>query len=124
LISDAIRNGEKHKETFDMANHWILDKSVLHKLFKVLVPRFQNYDSSFTRIVRAPTPYPAQTDKVLRSYSARAIIELKGNPYPAIFPADKMHRNKNYIHNVLLTAARREQYKDNHKSSSQESEVD
>lgn len=123
LISDAIRNGDKHKETFEMANFWILDKSVLHKLFKVLAPRFENYQTSYTRLVRAPCPYPAQTGEILRSYMPRGILELRGNPYPPIFPADQMQKNKSYIHNVLLSAARqeREYFK---RKSNQNSEVD
>lgn len=93
-----------------MANYWILDKGVLHKLFKVLVPRFENYSTSYTRMVNAPMPYPAQTGEVLRHYRYRSILELRGHPYPPIFPVDKMHRNRKLIHNVLLSEAKREFY--------------
>lgn len=110
MISDAIRHGDKHKETFDMANYWILDKGVLHKLFKVLVPRFENFTTSYSRMINAPQLYPAQTGEVIRHYRFRSILELKGHPYPPIFPNDKMHRNRNYIHNILLSEAKKEYY--------------
>lgn len=42
LISDAILNGEKHAHTMEMATWWLAeDKSAIHKLFKVLVPRYK-----------------------------------------------------------------------------------
>lgn len=110
LISDAVRHGDTHKETFDMANYWIMDKGVLHKLFKVLVPRFENFNTSYTRMVNAPMLYPAQTGKVARHYTYRSILELKGHPYPPIFPDDKMFRNRKLIHNVLLSEAKRDFY--------------
>lgn len=31
--------GDKHKHTMEMADWWLEDKSLVHKLFKVLVPR-------------------------------------------------------------------------------------
>jgi len=98
LISDAIRHGDCHRTTMEMADYWILEKQIIHKLFKVLVPRFQDYQSSYTRIFKAPTEYPSGYEKV--------VIELKGNPYPSLLP--DLHQNRNLIHNVLLDEAKRE----------------
>lgn len=91
----------------EMAGYWMLEKQLVHKLFKVIVPRFENFDSSFTAMYRAPRQYPAPTHKKL--YFQRSLLELKGNPYPAVAP-NNAFRNKNLIHNVLLDAAKRDFY--------------
>lgn len=71
LISEAIRHGPHHKETMELANFWIIEKQFIHKLFKVLVPRYENYTTSFTKLHNAPCIYPGFAFK-------RAILELKG----------------------------------------------
>lgn len=55
----------------ELANFWIKEKQLVHKLFKVLVPRYQNYTTSFTKLHNAPCIYPGYAYK-------RAILELKG----------------------------------------------
>ncbi|KAJ8919576.1 hypothetical protein NQ315_002198 [Exocentrus adspersus] len=98
LISDAIRYGDCHKTTMEMADYWLVEKQCVHKLFKVLVPRYQNSTSSYTRLLSAPKPYPGTGD-------LRAVLELKGNPYPSLLP--DTHTNRNLIHNVLLDEAKK-----------------
>ena len=88
----------------EMADYWLLEKQLVHKLFKVLVPRFESYRGPVTKIFNAPREYPAAPS---RSYFKRSILELRGNPYPPILP-DASYRNKHLIHNVLLEAAMRE----------------
>lgn len=83
----------------EMADYWLVEKQLVHKLFKVLAPRYQDYKVSFTRMYRAPRPYPGE--KYLK-----AILELRGNPYPSLLP--DTHSNRNLIHNILLDEARRE----------------
>jgi len=58
----------------DLANFWIIEKQLVHKLFKVLVPRYQNYTTSFTKLHKAPNIYPT-------IHYDRAILELKGRFY-------------------------------------------
>lgn len=99
LISDAIRYGDCHLATMELADYWILEKQLIHKLFKVLVPRFENCPVSYTRMYRAPRPCPGM-------YYKRAVIELRGNPYPPLLP--DMTANRNLIHNVLLDEAHKE----------------
>nr|SVE80418.1 EOG090X0EUO [Daphnia magna]SVE81618.1 EOG090X0EUO [Daphnia magna]SVE82763.1 EOG090X0EUO [Daphnia magna] len=99
LISDAIRNGDCHKHTMEMADYWLNEKQLVHKLFKVLVPRYQNYNSSFTRLVLGPKTYPGY-------YVGTAILELKGNPFPALQP--ETHNYHYWLHNVLLEEAKKE----------------
>jgi len=71
LISDAIRYGDCHRATMELADYWLLEKQLVHKLFKVLVPRFENCPVSYTRMYRAPRPYPGDTYR-------RAVLELRG----------------------------------------------
>ncbi|XP_076760724.1 mitochondrial ribosomal protein L17 [Xylocopa sonorina] len=99
LISEALRHGPEHKETMELANFWIQEKQLIHKLFKVLVPRYQNYTTSFTKLHNAPCIYPGFGYK-------RAVLELKGNVYPSV---EQTTPNQHYLlHNMLLDAAKRE----------------
>jgi len=99
LISDAIRYGDRHKETMEMADYWLTEKQLVHKLFKVLVPRFQNHQSAYTRLVLAPNVVGAP-------YMNQAVLELKGNPFPPLRPENQNHRH--WLTNVLLEEAKKE----------------
>lgn len=81
------------------ADFWLEEKQLVHKLFKVLVPRFENCSVSYTRMYKAPREYPGQPYK-------RAVLELRGNPYPSLLP--DRSQNRNLIHNLLLDEARRD----------------
>lgn len=100
LIADAIRHGDQHAPTMEMANFWITEKQYIHKLFKVIVPRLQNCPLSYTRMYKAPKIYP--------NYALwdRAVLELRGNPFPELKPT--LGVNRNFIHNVLLDEAKKE----------------
>ncbi|EAT45356.1 AAEL003397-PA [Aedes aegypti] len=99
LISDAIRYGDRHQPTMEMADFWLTEKQLVHKLFKVLAPRFEEYKVSATRMYKAPKEYPGW-------YRKRAVLELRGNPYPAL--VQNLHQNRNLLHNVLLDEARKD----------------
>ncbi|XP_060531404.1 large ribosomal subunit protein bL17m [Cylas formicarius] len=99
LISDAIRYGDCHKSTMENADYWLIEKQLVHKLFKVLVPRYENYDISYTRLIKAPRPYHQQ-----HSY-LKAVLELRGNPYPSLIT--DYANNRYLLHNVLLDEARK-----------------
>lgn len=102
-----MRHGDCHKATMEIADYWLLEKQLVHKLFKVLVPRFENFQVSYSRMYKAPREYPGAEMKV-----PRAILELRGNPYPPVKP--DYTQNRGFIHNVLLDEAkkqyRREKY--------------
>lgn len=82
----------------EMADFWLLEKQLVHKLFKVLAPRFVDCNVSFTRMHKAPREYPGM-------YYKRAVLELRGHPYPPLVP--DMASNRNLLHNVLLDEARK-----------------
>lgn len=60
-----------HAETMELADFWILEKQYIHKLFKVLVPRYQNYDSAYTKLHKLQLDYPGNHWK-------KAVLELRG----------------------------------------------
>ncbi|XP_067644850.1 large ribosomal subunit protein bL17m [Eurosta solidaginis] len=99
LISNAMRYGDRHKATMELADYWLLEKQLVHKLFKVLVPRFESSNLSYTRIYKAPRDYPGM-------YYKKSVLELRGNPYPPLLP--DYSNNRNLIHNVLLDEARKD----------------
>lgn len=88
LISDAIRYGDTHKHTMEMADFWLEEKQLIHKLFKVLVPRYENFPTAYTRLVLGPNGYGIlpvderflghDKNKWRTWYSGTAILELKG----------------------------------------------
>lgn len=78
LISEALRHGPQNPETMELADFFILEKQLVHKLFKVLVPRYQNYTTSYTRFLYAPCIYPGTPYK-------RAVLELKGICYENMY---------------------------------------
>lgn len=95
LISDAIRYGDCHRATMDMADYWLLEKQLVHKLFKVLVPRFQECPTSYTRLLRS--------SQLTGMGNPRALLELRGHPYPPLFV--DTYKNRSLLHNVLLDEA-------------------
>ena len=81
----------------DTADFWLLEKELIHKLFKVLVPRYENSNLSYTRLLNAPKlQYGRHTNKV--------VLELRGNPFPDLM--NNKTNNKLLIQNVLLDAAK------------------
>lgn len=94
----------------EMADFWLSEKQLVHKLFKVLAPRFVNCPVSYTRMYKAPREFPAPCPTPY----TYAILELRGNPYPSVKP--DLTQNRNLIHNYLLDEAkkayRKEKYAD------------
>jgi len=116
LISEALRYGDKHKPTMDLANFWLEDKTLVPKLFKVLAVRYAEWPAGmpYTRMLRAPSQGPPgakagdQEHNDSFNYS-RAVLELRGNPYPPL-PGPVNQANPSLIHNVLLEEARKDYF--------------
>ncbi|XP_014286638.1 large ribosomal subunit protein bL17m [Halyomorpha halys] len=98
LISEAIRHGDCHTPTMEIADYWLTEKQLLHKLFKVLVPRFHECNMSYTRLLRVSS----DQDQTF----PQGVLELRGNPYPPL--TKDLSHNRNLLHNVLLDAARKD----------------
>lgn len=83
----------------ETADFWLLEKELIHKLFKVLAPRYEDFNMSYTSMIKAPRPqYSRNFEKV--------VLELKGNPYPPLI--NKQLKNRHLIQNVLLDAAKQD----------------
>ncbi|ELU02824.1 hypothetical protein CAPTEDRAFT_227588 [Capitella teleta] len=91
--------GDKNHEAMDVANYWLKDKDLIHKLFKVLVPRYENYTTCATRMWTLPVEYPGGKNKT-------SILELKGNPWPPVVPNPR--NNSKSLINVLLHNAKKD----------------
>ncbi|XP_065301936.1 large ribosomal subunit protein bL17m [Dermacentor albipictus] len=109
LISEAIRYGDCHTRTMELADYWIKEKQLVHKLFKVLAPRFATYEGSYTRLHILPTPFNDKFESKepgpYYKYNWVA-LELKGNPYPPM--PGMVAPNPHFLPNVLLSEARKE----------------
>ncbi|KAG5672739.1 hypothetical protein PVAND_002840 [Polypedilum vanderplanki] len=110
LVSDARRYGDQNKEMMEMASYWLLEKQLVHKLFKVICPRFHDtFDGPFTTAYNAPRKYPSETER--KQYFKRVVLELKGHPFPPLLP-QASYQGKYLIHNVLLDAAMKDYYQE------------
>lgn len=56
----------------EMASFWLEEKQLVHKLFKVLAPRFKDYQIAYTALYRAPKHYPEE----IMPFS---VLELRGD---------------------------------------------
>ncbi|OXU21060.1 hypothetical protein TSAR_014566 [Trichomalopsis sarcophagae] len=87
-----------NKNMMELADYWILEKQLIHKLFNVLPSRY--YGSTiYTNLYHSPRQFPGIHYK-------RAVLELKGNPFPSIVT----HSTDGglLIQNVLLNQAKKE----------------
>ncbi|XP_047908240.1 large ribosomal subunit protein bL17m [Anser cygnoides] len=76
-LIDYAKRGDTDERAMRMANFWLTEKDLIHKLFKVLAPRFQPHPGSYTRLLQIPSRDGTDRAKM-------AVIELKGNPYPPL----------------------------------------
>ncbi|KAL8574736.1 hypothetical protein ACOMHN_023940 [Nucella lapillus] len=97
LIQMAIRNGDTHRHTMELADNWLLEKDLIHKLFKVLVPRYSSFPVATTSIHRISGTYPSDGTPM-------GVLELKGNPWPSVRP--KPRDTSLLLHNILLHEAK------------------
>ncbi|XP_005097769.1 39S ribosomal protein L17, mitochondrial [Aplysia californica] len=111
LIHLAVRNGDQHKPTMELADYWLLEKDLVHKLFKVLVPRYRNQTSSFTDLHKQAVEYPGHGNP-------NGVLELRGNPWPPVAP--RRRDTKFLLSNVLLAAARKDFYESKRQQKQQD----
>ncbi|NWS73852.1 RM17 protein, partial [Crotophaga sulcirostris] len=101
-LIDYAKLGDTNEQAMRMANFWLTvstpppnpslflcnsragaelaapqEKDLIHKLFKVLAPRFQPHPGSYTRLLQIPNRDDLDRAKM-------AVIELKGNPFPPL----------------------------------------
>ncbi|KAJ7335084.1 hypothetical protein JRQ81_013025 [Phrynocephalus forsythii] len=71
------KRGDGDPKAMRMADFWLTEKDLIHKLFKVLAPRFQSYSGNYTRMFQIPNSDDLDRMKM-------AVIEYKGNPLPPL----------------------------------------
>ncbi|NXC15713.1 RM17 protein, partial [Corythaeola cristata] len=76
-LIEYAKLGDTDERAMRMANFWLTEKDLIHKLFKVLAPRFQPHPGSYTRLLQIPNRDSLDRAKM-------AVIELKGNPFPPL----------------------------------------
>ncbi|XP_070795123.1 large ribosomal subunit protein bL17m isoform X1 [Pituophis catenifer annectens] len=92
LIEHAKR-GDTDPQAMRLADFWLTEKDLVHKLFKVLAPRFAPHQGDYTRMVRIP-----KNDSLDRA--ERAVIEYKGNPLPPL-PLPRRDGEKTLVNQLL-----------------------
>ncbi|XP_067123468.1 large ribosomal subunit protein bL17m [Centruroides vittatus] len=109
LITEAIRNGDKHVPTMELATFWLEEEQLIHKLFKVLVPRYNSYNECYTLLHMVPRQFENTVtgkDKTSLYITERAVLELKGNPFPPM--PGRIAPNNRFLTNILLNEAKKE----------------
>ena len=96
LIQLAVKKGDKNRYAMEMADYWLLEKDLIHKLFKVLLPRYQR-TSTYTQMYMLPPDVPGYGKDM-------AVLELKGNPWPPVVP--KRRETKYFLTNILMDELR------------------
>lgn len=112
LIVEAMRNGDRHRPTMALANFWLREKNLVHKLFKVFVPRYLNHTSAFTALhmLGKDCPRYGEPESEWRNkpwkwnISDEAVLEMKGNNLPPII-RPKLELS-GLLNNVLMDGAR------------------
>lgn len=129
LIVEALRNGPRHKPTMELANYWLKEKNLVHKLFKVFVPRYENYNSAFTALHMLGVDYErynmTMTD-IKENGPPRvhprgqAVLEMRGNILPPI-KRPQVDRS-NLLTNILLNSAKENYYRNLEQQKQQQNE--
>ncbi|NXA44826.1 RM17 protein, partial [Nothocercus julius] len=78
-LIDYAKRGDRDEKAMRMADFWLTEKDLIHKLFKVLAPRYQPHPGKYTRMLHIPNRDSLDRAKM-------AVIELKGNPFPPLMP--------------------------------------
>ncbi|XP_064155308.1 LOW QUALITY PROTEIN: 39S ribosomal protein L17, mitochondrial [Anguilla rostrata] len=78
-LIDYAKKGVTDEKAMKMATFWLTEKDLVPKLFEVLAPRFENQQKGYTRMARIP-------NRTNLDRAAMAVLEYKGNPYPALLP--------------------------------------
>uniref|UniRef100_A0A8D2JAV9 Large ribosomal subunit protein bL17m n=1 Tax=Varanus komodoensis TaxID=61221 RepID=A0A8D2JAV9_VARKO len=96
-LIDYAKRGDGDPAAMRMADFWLTEKDLIHKLFKVLVPRFQAHTGHYTRMHQIPNRENLDRAKM-------AVIEYKGNALPPL-PL-RPHDSEKTLVNQLLKGYR------------------
>ena len=74
-------------------------------MFQVLVPRFADYTTAYTRQFKVRAQFDPASNVPFQQ--ERVVVELRGHPFPPLAYSNT-RANRNHIHNVLLSEAKRD----------------
>ncbi|XP_075247425.1 large ribosomal subunit protein bL17m-like isoform X1 [Convolutriloba macropyga] len=101
IIHTAALYGPKDPEAMKLADYYINEKALIHKLFKVVVPRFETSQLTFGSYTRMYRLRPLSDGLTPGHGRERCVLEIVGHPFPQMEPAiTKPHENN--LLNVLL----------------------
>ena len=110
----------------EMADYWILEKDLVPKLFKVVVPRFQDKIGPYTLVHKLPVEYPGNGRKNIVLGNLESFVgyiklqlclfifetkELKDNQLPKIKTmslTEAQNSFENSLTNVLLQSLKQD----------------
>ena len=110
LIVEAMRNGDRHRPTMALANYWLREKNLVHKLFKVFVPRYEDYSTAFTALHMLGKDYEkhGMTLTEMKQWrgtffkKGEAVLEMRGNELPPIIRPRPS--TSGWLNNVLISS--------------------
>ncbi|XP_015282916.1 PREDICTED: 39S ribosomal protein L17, mitochondrial [Gekko japonicus] len=92
-LIDYAKRGDTDPKAMRMADFWLTEKDLIHKLFKVLAPRYQLYSRNYTRLLQIP-------NRDDQDRARMAVIEYKGNPLPPL-PIPRRDSEKTLVNQLL-----------------------
>ncbi|XP_078515991.1 large ribosomal subunit protein bL17m [Lissotriton helveticus] len=101
-IIEYGKKGDTDEKAMRMADFWLTEKDLIHKLFKMLAPRYASDHSNYTNMYQIPTRENLDRAKM-------AVIEYKGNPYPPLVV--KKRDSEKTLLNQLLKGYREDRRK-------------
>uniref|UniRef100_A0A8C5W975 Large ribosomal subunit protein bL17m n=1 Tax=Leptobrachium leishanense TaxID=445787 RepID=A0A8C5W975_9ANUR len=93
-IIDYGKRGDTDEKAMKMADFWLTEKDLIHKLFKTLVPRFGSRPCNYTNIYQVP-------HRERQDCAKMAVIEFKENPFPPLI-VPKRDSDKTLLNQLLL----------------------
>ncbi|XP_042334987.1 39S ribosomal protein L17, mitochondrial [Sceloporus undulatus] len=99
-LIDVAKRGDADPKAMRIADFWLTEKDLIHKLFRVLAPRFQAHQGNYTRLFRLP-------NRENLDRAPMAVVELKGNPLPPL-PVPRRD-GQGTLANQLLQGLRQQQ---------------
>ncbi|XP_002738705.1 large ribosomal subunit protein bL17m-like [Saccoglossus kowalevskii] len=101
-LIEFAKRGYKDPKHMGIANDWLAENDLVHKLFKVLVPRYESRNGNYTKLwkvgERGMHLHPRASPMVF--------LEFVGNPFPPMQPPKK--KNPGWLVNILLDGVKEE----------------
>ncbi|CAJ0579667.1 unnamed protein product, partial [Mesorhabditis spiculigera] len=108
LIQLAVNDGQRDEYTNRMMDWWLLEKDLVEKMYKVIVPRFKEAEGPYTSLFRLPDQLLTQRLRGGRPHWKHyqiGVLEIDGNPFPPIKQND-VARSDPFVETLIEKALR------------------